>query len=100
MPAELINISESSHTESEDTSDADYPEPESMKRKRSLTQKSVDKKRTRHLPSVAAACDRTCICDGAAAFIVSSVLQDIGDVTQDDRTEVVDRSKIRRERKK
>lgn len=52
------------------------------------------------LPQLAAACDRTGISDRSASMIVSSVLQDIGLISRQDSSKVIDRSKIRRERKK
>lgn len=52
------------------------------------------------LPSVASICDRTGISDRAAATIASAVLQDVGIVTTSDSSKVIDKNKIRRERKK
>ena len=52
------------------------------------------------LPSVASACDRLGLSDRAAASIASAVLQDIGIVHEGDVSQVIDRSKIRRERSK
>lgn len=53
-----------------------------------------------HLPNLAVACDRTGVSDRAAAIIVSAVLQDIGVVAPDNQTQIIDRSKLRRERKR
>lgn len=52
------------------------------------------------LPSLAIACDRTGVSDRAAAIIASSALQDLGIITKDNPAEVIDRSKLRRERRK
>uniref|UniRef100_A0A6P7H0Q8 Uncharacterized protein LOC114348899 n=1 Tax=Diabrotica virgifera virgifera TaxID=50390 RepID=A0A6P7H0Q8_DIAVI len=53
------------------------------------------------LPSVAQACDRTGVSDRTAAIIlVSAALEDIGIITTEDSSKIVDRSKIRRERAK
>lgn len=48
---------------------------------------------------MARACDRIGISDRAAAIIVSSTLQDLGIVSPNHSSLVVDRSKIRRARK-
>ena len=50
------------------------------------------------LSSVASACDRHGLSDRAAASIASAVLQDVGIIHDGDVSQVVDRSKIRRER--
>ena len=52
---------------------------------------------TVRLPSLAKACDRTGVSDRAAAIIASSVLQDMGIVSPNDTSKVIDRSRIRRE---
>jgi len=54
----------------------------------------------RKLTNTARATERYGISDRAAADIASSVLTDFGIVTTDDNSEVIDRSKLRRERKK
>lgn len=53
-----------------------------------------------NLSSLALACDRTGVSDRSAAITASTVLQDFGVVTSDDKSFVVDRSKVRRERTK
>ena len=52
------------------------------------------------LPAVALASDRFGISDRAAAIITSAVLQDFGIVHEGDVTQLIDRNKIRRERRK
>uniref|UniRef100_A0A6P7FUP9 Uncharacterized protein LOC114334346 n=1 Tax=Diabrotica virgifera virgifera TaxID=50390 RepID=A0A6P7FUP9_DIAVI len=52
------------------------------------------------LPSVAQACDRTGVSDRTAAILVSAVLKDVGIITTEDSSKIVDRSIIRRERAK
>jgi hypothetical protein len=52
------------------------------------------------LPSLATACDRTGVSDRSAAIIASSVLKDFGVVSQENSVNVIDRSKVRRERKR
>ncbi|GBM40508.1 hypothetical protein AVEN_25151-1 [Araneus ventricosus] len=51
-------------------------------------------------PTLASECDRYGISDRAAASFASSVLQDIGIVYEGETSHVVDRNKIRRQRKK
>lgn len=50
------------------------------------------------LKSTALSCDRFGVSDRAAAAIASSVLKDVGIVTNDDHSHVIDKSKIRREK--
>ena len=52
------------------------------------------------MPSLALICERTGVSDRIAAAISSSVLKDHGLISPYDKTKVVDRSKIRRERSK
>ena len=78
------------------------PGPSSYKR---LCEKkdncSQMKKKMKHLPTLASACDRVGVSDRAAALIVNSLfLQDIGAVSSQDTSEIVDRNKIRRARQK
>lgn len=54
----------------------------------------------RQFPQLALACDRTGISDRSAATIVSAVLEDVGLVTKEDPSSVVDRMTIRRARKR
>lgn len=58
------------------------------------------KKKRLNLPSLALACDRTGVSDRAAAIIASSVLKDVGIISSEDTSGVIDRSKLRRERTK
>ncbi|GBL62400.1 hypothetical protein AVEN_237233-1, partial [Araneus ventricosus] len=53
-----------------------------------------------HSPKVEVECDRYGVSDREAAAIVSAALQDSGQLKNDDLTLVVDRSKIRRKRKR
>ena len=96
------DISSESENISDDTDD-DEAYPESTTSKRMLEKKhasSPKKKKTKHLQTVASACDRAGVLDRAAALIICSVLQDIGVVSSQDMSEVVDRIKIRRARQK
>lgn len=58
------------------------------------------KKKRLNFPSLALACDRTGVSDRAAAIIASSVLKDVGIISSNDPSGVIDRSKLRRERAK
>ena len=52
------------------------------------------------LPTLATACDRHGVSDQAAAFLATAVLQDMQVVNQGNKSQVIDRSKVRRERHK
>lgn len=52
------------------------------------------------LSALALACDRTEISDRNAATIASAILQDFGIISVDNKINVVDRLKVRREREK
>ncbi|ESN92992.1 hypothetical protein HELRODRAFT_165142 [Helobdella robusta] len=52
------------------------------------------------LPNLAQACDRTGISDRSASLLVNAVLQDLQIITKTNSSQIVDRSKIRRERTK
>ena len=58
------------------------------------------KKKIKHLPTLANACDHFGVSDRAATLFVSSLLQDIKAVSSQDTSEVADRNKIRRVRQK
>lgn len=60
----------------------------------------VSRQLRRELPALARACDRTGVSDRSAAAIASAVLQDFGVISSLDASSVVDRSKVRRERKR
>jgi hypothetical protein len=69
----------------------------------SLVLKVNEKKKSKHridLPTLAVTCDRYGISDRASAAIASAVLTDVGFISKEDRTRVIDRSKVRRERKR
>lgn len=69
-----------------------------------LTPKARAKRRAcaprRSMPALARACDRHMVSDRSAAAIASAVLQDFGLVSADDCRNVIDPSKVRRERRK
>lgn len=59
---------------------------------------SVTSQMRTKLPTLAEACDRTGVSDRSAAILVSAVLKDLGVISKEDSSKIVDRSKIRRER--
>lgn len=73
-----------------------YKNPEQVKHKAS----PPNKKKRLNLTSLALACDRTGVSDRAAAIIASSVLKDVGIISSNDPSHIIDRSKLRRERTK
>lgn len=50
------------------------------------------------LPNTAQACDRTGMSDRSASILINAGLKDMGIITEDESSKVVDRCKIRRER--
>ena len=52
------------------------------------------------LPVLTRTCDRYAVSDQAAAAIASAVLEDVGLMTNEDKTSVINRNKLRRERYK
>ena len=51
-------------------------------------------------PNLARICERYQLSDRAAAAVANSVLVDVGLVTEDDKTRIIDRSKLRRKRER
>ena len=51
-------------------------------------------------PNLARICERYQLSDRAAAAVANSVLMDVGLVTEDDKTRIIDRSKLQRERER
>lgn len=65
------------------------------------TQEDADRKHnTLSLPSLALVCERTGVSDRAAAMIASSATKDLGIISDEQKLMIIDRSKVRRERKK
>lgn len=88
--------SETSSAESEVSKDPTYREPRSMK----PTTIKVKKVKSLEYSQLASACDRTGVSDRAAAIIASSVLHDNARCSETNPALVVDRSKLRRTRRK
>jgi hypothetical protein len=65
----------------------------------SQNNESVTPKTSKSLQSFAEACDRVGVSDRGAALLSTSLLEDIGLVDNENMSEVIDRSKVRRERK-
>lgn len=79
------------------TSDDDYfPNNRSLK---SIGEHSNSKGSIK-LSSFAESCDRTGVSDRVAALLSSSILQDLGMITEENDASVIDRSKVRRDRKR
>lgn len=87
------------------STDSETSEPEFSLKSKSvpveidLDQPSTSQMRV-NLDKLSEVCDRTGVSDRAAAMIASAVLQDVGIVSKNDRSKVIDRCKIRRARKK
>lgn len=58
------------------------------------------KKVVRDLPSLGAVCDRTGVSNRSAALIATSVLQDHGIITDENKESIIDRHKVTRQRSK
>ena len=85
------------HISSEESNVSDFEEESfqsNMQASSNVARKNL------HLSRVAQACDRTRVFDKTAANITSSPLIDLGKVTKDDYSSVVDRHKICRNRQK
>ena len=80
------------------TDDQYIPPTDNTKLKK--TKRKRNQKLTTSLPSLAQACVKTRVSDRSAAVRATSILHDIGIVLPIKLTEVIDRNKIRRERKK
>lgn len=72
------------------SSDSEFETPE----------KRETRQMTRALPSLASACDRTGVSSTEAALLASAALEDFGIVTPEDCANIIDKSKVRRERQK
>lgn len=96
----LLDLDPPSSSESNNSSDSEIQFPEVVPTP--STSKEVGKKpqmRIR-LTTFAKTCDRHGISDRSAAALASAVLDDIGIVTPEDRSKIIDRSKVRRERRR
>ena len=82
-----MNLSSSSSSGIEDQNEEEF---HATKRDR--------KSKLLKLPSVALACDRTGTSDRVASMIASATLTDAGIINESDKSKVIDRSKVRRER--
>lgn len=90
-----ILSSESSSSENVDSDESFAP---SKSEQRSFTRR--ESRNTTNVQVLAEACDRTGISDRAAALIASSVLQDAGVISEETKSSVIDRNKLRRARKR
>lgn len=106
--------SETENTEADNTeadSESDYSEIEVGLKFKSREDKEVTNSerlgevsgiRTvgRDLPALARACDRYGVSDRSAAAIASAVLEDVGIITENNALSVIDKNKVRRQRRK
>ena len=96
-PSTSSNIEMESSSGSCDTSSTDDSDYEEML---NITPATKRIKRDLNLSTVAAFYDRTGVSDRTATSIVSATLKDVGIVTKENCTNVIDKNKIRRERSK
>lgn len=61
---------------------------------------STKKKKIKDLPSLGAVCDRTGISNRSAALLATSVLQDHGIISEENKDSIIDRHKVSRQRSK
>ena len=100
---ELIKISSSDSSSPSDENDEDLESYNSIHIESNINKKikkySMEKKlRNTQMSAVAEACDRTGISDRSAALICTSLLEDLGVISNDNPSDIIDRSKIRRAR--
>lgn len=91
-PASLS--SNSSYTTNTDASDFEEELPDRLK------QSTKKKKVVKDLSSLGAICDRTGISNRSAALIATSVLQDHGIISEENKDPIIDRHKVSRQRSK
>ena len=80
--------------EEQDSSDEPWTMPSNMKPKR------ASQNQMRSLEQTSVTCDRFQVSDRAGAAIATSVLSDLGFVSSEDRSRIIDKGKLRRERQK
>jgi hypothetical protein len=78
--------------------DGDHEEPDLLDKPSTLHSQATRKQMRRTLPKLAKICDRFGSTSRAGAAIATAVLEDFGIVTKDDRSNVIDQYKLRRER--
>lgn len=96
-------ISEDDETFPSLSSDSDFSCDEAPLSSSSKTDDVVTQKTNQmrdKLPTFAEMCDRYAVSDRCASALASSVLHDIGIIKEEDTSRVVDRCKVRRERKR
>lgn len=87
----------SSETESTASSNSQHSlSPDKLATKR----RKINAQMRMQLTCLAKACDRTGVSDRTAATIASAVLEDVGIIKESDKDHVIDRMKIRRQRRK
>ena len=101
----LISSSQSYDSEEDYATDTDEVEdPNFLEAGRGLKRKRKSTATTQQmrlsLPSLAMACDRTGVSNRGAAILASAVLEDLKIITKEDKSKVIDKTKIQREKKK
>lgn len=111
-----VNFSETSASENEDqdsksesfsasakmtqSTPVSHRTPVSQSTPETLLSSKPQKQMRLKLPNLAQICDRFGVSDRAGAAVATSVLQDVGLITEEDSSSIVDRNKLRRERKR
>ena len=108
LAEELEPSTEFSSEQSECITDSSNEQYLPVSRKRKMTELIVEEmpstssefqiRSKPHISKLALACERTSVSDRSAALIASSVLEDFGVITAEEKSHVIDRSKIRRQR--
>lgn len=99
LPVEQI-INDSSSESSDESATNVYEKNTKSGTKDDLPNTRKTKQMRITLPNLAQACDRTGVSDRAASIITNLVLQDLSIISEESYDKIIDRSKIRRERKK
>jgi hypothetical protein len=93
-------VSDSNSQPSNSSSDSESDTEELVTGRKRKRSKSTSKQMRLSLPSLAKACDRTGVSNRGAAIIANAVLEDLQLITKEDRSNVIDKNKLYRERKK
>ncbi|CAH1103136.1 unnamed protein product [Psylliodes chrysocephalus] len=88
----LLSESESDHSKYQSSSDDDFINP-------TLPSTSKNTQMKIKLSTLGLVCDKYSISDHSAAAITGAVLIDVGIITTEDPSKIVNRNKVRRERK-
>lgn len=98
-PTTVSPLTSTSDSETSSTSDVFEPRSRIDDPREGTSKGPIQKQMRVQLPNLAKALDRAGVSDRAGALIASAVLKDVGIIDESDQTMVVDKSKVRRERK-